>query len=370
MSFLISTPLKSNLKLRFDVGRPASGGVFVRQSRLSSAKAIQPNRALALPWLALAVLLLGPFGVAPAHAQPLPTVAEIDVRVTGYQSEGALDQVRVELVVFPDQIIQWGFTDSSGRMAFLQVALGAYLVRVSKPGYTSLQVRVDIRRGERVKNVNVQMQRVKTDQNPAPGGLVSTRTLFIPKPARKEFQKGVEFLQEKKDPRQSLKYFQKATEIYPDYYEAYFLLGMASFQLNSPDQAQAALGKAIDLNPQFLAPYHPFSVLLIRQKRYQEAERLLLRAMELDQQGWRWPFELARCYAGRGLWDQALTHGLMARDRPDAPPRVHLLLADLYSGSNDSDKAVAALENFAQLAPDSPYMPRVREALSKLRKRD
>lgn len=173
---------------------------------------------------------------------------------------------------------------------------------------------------------------------------------------------------EKKDPQRSIGFFQKAIKAYPNYYEAQFMMGMAYLQLKSNSEAQAALSHSIELNSKFLQPYYPLAVLLMTQKQYDEADRLLLKAMELDPQDWRWPFELARCYAYRGEWQKALTYGKMAHERPLPPSKVHILMADLYSGLGETDQAIAELEEFSKLDPTSPYMPRVKQALRQLRK--
>ena len=142
---------------------------------------------------------------------------------------------------------------------------------------------------------------------------------------------------------------------------------MAYVQLNASQDAQAELLKALELNPKSLSPYYPLSVLLFGQKRYAEEERLLLQAMGMDKQGWQWPFELARCYAGQGAWAKALQFGKMAHELPNSPSKTHLLMADLYSSTGDTETAVRELEEFVRLDPQNPYIPRAQQALERLR---
>jgi tetratricopeptide (TPR) repeat protein len=117
------------------------------------------------------------------------------------------------------------------------------------------------------------------------------------------------------------------------------------------------------------APYYALAVLMFGQQRYAEEKELLLEAQKLDATDWRWPFELARCDAQQGQWDSALRYGLAASGSVNVPPKVHLLLADIYSNSNKPREAVAELELFAKLDPKSSYMGRVREVLPILRQR-
>ena len=111
------------------------------------------------------------------------------------------------------------------------------------------------------------------------------------------------------------------------------------------------------------------ALLLYAQQRYAEEKELLLEAQKLDATDWRWPFELARCHAQQGQWEGALRYGVTASGSVNAPPKVHLLLADIYANSGRPRDAIAELELFAKLDPESFYMKRVREVLNVLRHR-
>jgi len=318
----------------------------------------------------LMVALLHP-ALAAAQEETPGLGATVGMRVTSREDEHPLERVRVDLLRFPDEYIQEGFTDAVGRLELQGLGVpGAYIVRSEKDGYRTTEVRFDLRRGESGREVSVQMPRLKDESTARRGGVSSARALSIPPPASKEFQKGTESLNKKKSPRASIEHFQNAVAIYPGYFEAYFLLGMAYLQLNSPSEAQDALRHAINLNPKFLEPYYPLATLLIGKKEYGEGQRLLRRAQELDPNGWRWPFELARSEAYQKHWEQALAYGQSALKMPNAPPKVHLLMADLYSNTGKPDKAIEELEEFEKLDPSSPYIPRVHQVIAELRKRE
>ncbi len=338
------------------------------RNRLAILKAFRRIRLISPPWLTAAALLLGAFLPLPAHSQVVQPTVNIAVRVADEEQETPIDRAKVEVLVFPEGILQVAFTDGSGRVEFYRLLVNRYIIRASKEGYRTAEVTVDLRRGEYSRDVRVGLQRIRAEGMSPVAGVVSARMLSVPQPALKQFQKGLEVLNEKKDPKRSIEYFQKAIEISPDYSEAQFMLGMAYLQLKSYNEAQAALTNSIELNPKFIKPYYPLAVLLISQKQYDAAEQTLLQAMELDKQDWKWPFELARCHAGRGQWEKALTYGLKAHGLPNPPSKVHLLMADLYSNTGNSAKAVEELEEFSKIDPQSPYMPRVQQVLSQLRK--
>lgn len=292
---------------------------------------------------------------------------DFSVHVTDTDREEPVDQVRIDLIRQPDELVDTQFTDTRGDAAFTCVLPMAYVLRASKDAYEAREVQIDFRRYEKNAQVQLQLRPASNGRSRADGKAVSARTLAIPERAREEFQAGIEFLNQRKDPKGAGDHFQKAIAAYPDYYEAYFLLGMAELQLKQPDDARAALAQAIKLNPKFLEPYYPLATLLIAEKQYGEGERLLHQAQELDPNGWQWPFELARCLAYQQKWEQAVSYGQAALKIPDAPAKVHILMADLYEDTGNPAKAIEELEQFEKLDPNSPLMPRVQAALSQLK---
>jgi hypothetical protein len=296
---------------------------------------------------------------------------QIQVRVTDQSNGQVLDGVRLELVRFPDGILQVGFSDGGGRGQFTSVPPNQYHIRASVMGYQPADVIFDPgaapRGGVASYLVEVPMQRLASDSSPPPGGKVGTRELSLPPGAVTEFKKGIELLSEKKDPKGSIEHFQKAVDAYPSYYEAYYLMGMAHLQSSEIPGSVAAFQKSIEVNPKFLEPYYPLSSALHLLGRDTEAVGVLEKAMKLDNTGWRWPFELARLHGNRAEWDKALPLAREAATRKDAPPKVHLLLADLYANTGEPKKALEELETFAKLDPSSTYMPRVQATIEKLR---
>ncbi len=301
-----------------------------------------------------------------AQAQMRSESATLRVRVLNHRTEAVLDQVRVELVRFPSEVVNSGFTDSSGGLEFDAVEPGSYLLRAFKSGFQFAETRVDIGTRDRMAEASIAME-PEDQASGSSGGKVSARTLSLPPAAVENFQKGLDYLQDKKNARQSLEFLQKAIALSPDYYEAYFLEGMAYMQLNSTKQAETAFRKTLELKPDFINAYYPLAMVLFGQKRYDEEEQLVQEAMKQNADGWQWPFELARCSALRGHWDKALEYGHMASQKPAAPSKVHLLMGDLYSNTGHIPEAISEFEQFVRMDPQSTYMPKVEKALASLR---
>jgi hypothetical protein len=293
---------------------------------------------------------------------------EVQVRVHDRTNEEFLAQVQVQLIRFPDGIAGEQFTGTDGRVLFSGISAGTYIIRASCQGYERGEADVDVRDWT-FQNVDIPLLPEKQERNGAPGGAIAANVLRIPENARKEFERGRRLLIEKKDLGGGIAAFQRAIELHPGYAEAYFLMGTAQVQTNAASAAETSLRKALVLDAHMTAPYYPLAILLFAQRRYTEEEQLLLEAQKVDATDWRWPFELARSHAQQSQWGSALTYGLAARGSANVPPKVHLLLADIYANSDKPSQAVAELELFAQLDPKSAYMDRVREVLPVLRQR-
>jgi len=125
--------------------------------------------------------------------------------------------------------------------------------------------------------VDIPLLPVDQDRIGAPGGTISADDLKIPESARKEFERGKRLLNEKKDQLESIAAFRRAIELYPDYSDAYFLLGTAQMQLNDAKAAEASLRKAIALDAHRTGPYYPLAMLLFGQRRFDDEEELLCR---------------------------------------------------------------------------------------------
>jgi len=297
-------------------------------------------------------------------------MGKVLIRVRDRVNEDQLAQVQVQLIRFPDGVVGEEFTGSDGSVEFSRLSVGAFTIRASHQGYEPVEAQIDLRNRDRtLQSVDISLMPRRHEESGTPNGIVAANALNVPDNARKEFERGSRLLNEKKDFSRSIAAFHRAIDLYPGYADAYFLLGTAQMQANAASDAEGSLRKAIALDAHMTAPYYPLAPMLFGQKRYAEERELLLEAQKLDATDWRWPFELARCHAQLSQWESALRYGLAASGGANVPPRIHLLLADIYANSNRPREAVAELELFTKLDPKSSYMGRVDEVLPILRRR-
>jgi Flp pilus assembly protein TadD len=112
--------------------------------------------------------------------------------------------------------------------------------------------------------------------------MVSVRELKIPEKACKAFHKGGQHLAAR-DSAGSIPEFRHAIAVFPDYYEAYYKLGIAELDLQHADNAEAAFRKSIELSGGRYAPPHSgLSLMLCIEERLGEAESLARAGVDLD----------------------------------------------------------------------------------------
>jgi TolA-binding protein len=292
--------------------------------------------------------------------------ASVNVQVTEDDREDSIFQAEVRLYTFGHgTYTHRGFTDGAGRVTFQSIQPGNYELEVEKDGYEKVRQGIDARPGA-YENYSVRLRRRPQPQAQATvTDKVTVAALTIPASARKEYLTGVRKLKEGSD--ESIRHFRKAINDYPQYAEAYAMLGVAQMRAKQNDEAMASLAKAIELDPHVRIARTSMGELLLSQKQYARAETELLKGLELDSQAWDTQVHLARCYFHMGKLDQALEYARRAQSLPEAPTTTRLLLVDIYLRQNNPASALQELEAFAKADPHSALMPRVEEMIKKLR---
>lgn len=290
----------------------------------------------------------------------------VTVRVTTAGREELLDQAEVRLLNFAaGSPSQRAFTDGGGRVSFNRVRRGRYYLEVEKHGFATARETVDVAAGAH-EYVSITLRPVVPSRGSEPARAVSSRMLAAPPIARREYEQGVAKL--KDSPRESAEHFRTAIKEYPDFAEAYTMLGLAYMQMKDGLEAAAALKKAIQIDPKLASAHMLLGKIYLDAKEFETAEKLLLRSISLDPSAWDAHYEIARCYFNLRRLDDALRHAEIAHSETASASAVHLLLVDIYLKKGEKQKALAELEDFAKADPKSPFMPRVREMIKSLRK--
>ena len=88
---------------------------------------------------------------------------------------------------------------------------------------------------------------------------------------------------EKSDFSEAVKLYEQALKIAPEFPEAEYQKGAAQISLNQPDAAEKSFRRALELRPDWTLPMAGLGALLVRQKSFAEAEKLLTKATAADE---------------------------------------------------------------------------------------
>jgi tetratricopeptide (TPR) repeat protein len=115
------------------------------------------------------------------------------------------------------------------------------------------------------------------------GATVSIRQLQhkVPSEAQKELDKG-KTASKKGEHALALEHFQKATQIDPEFSEAFNSVGVSDMELGHYKQAADEFQKAVDLVPDYPLALANLSGALCRLEDYREAAEVARRALKLD----------------------------------------------------------------------------------------
>jgi tetratricopeptide (TPR) repeat protein len=144
---------------------------------------------------------------------------------------------------------------------------------------------------------------------------VSLRELSVPDRARKDFNEGTRLLGVKDWPG-SLDKFQSAIKSFPNFYEAYYRMGISNAELKREPEAESAFRQSIELSDgHYAPPYFGLALILCDKKHdFVEAEAFVRAGLRVD------PSDAAGYYAL--AWVFYLTNRLL-----DAEQSIHQTLS-------------------------------------------
>ena len=282
--------------------------------------------------------------------------------VTDAVTHAQLDNARVELHSFAGGVAGTAFTSGSGGFQLDNVAEGEYTLVVDRVGYQVASVPVEVQNVS-VYGVQVELLRAADGGTPVNNGpsTVSLRELSIPRKAHDDMEKGMALLYGKSDYQGSLKPFEKATQEYPDYYEAYAQIGIAYMKLADAGNSEKAFRKSIEVSQErYPDAYIGLAELFLRGGRFADAESLSRKAAEIDSHSWQGHSQLARILLGLHRPSEAETSALAAVAlRPDDAD-LYLVLANVHDQLRNESALLEDLNHYLKLAPTGPFAEQAR----------
>jgi len=218
-------------------------------------------------------------------------------------------------------------SNKKGEFAFRMLFAGKYVLTVTKEGYKSYSMDVELQPGSRQEFEITLADELSSDEK-------NQREAFS------SFQKGIELAKENKID-EAIKAFRKSTELKDDFAEAYSNLG----------------------------------ILLFQQAKDEEAEEALLRAIELKSDESQVKVFLGNLYflkAKTLLQDDRINEALEKLKasysyNPDYSYTSYLL-GYAYHKKENREESIKYFEAFLQMEPNAPQASQVREILESLKK--
>jgi Tfp pilus assembly protein PilF len=240
-------------------------------------------------------------------------------------------------------------TDDSGKFEARGLASGSYVLFAEESGYES--TRMTAHTGEAPAELRLYLRTRPAAPAGGAKGSVSVHELKIPGKAQEAYRKGMGCLAND-DATGSVAHFQKAISMFPEFYEAYYSLGVAQMKLHHSNEAIDAYQRCIDLS-RGQCPLGEFAVGVVLQENHRltEAETVLRRALEHDANYAKGYLYLSVVLYELNRLDEAeLNAREVERCNPDLAP-VYLVLANIHARRGNEQEEFRALEKYLQLNP-------------------
>jgi len=292
---------------------------------------------------------------------PSNQVFEISGQVNATDTNAPVVNAPVRLERFSGGIVDQISTDGRGRFRFPNLQRGYYKVIINTPGFTPAQQDADL---TLLFKVYMVFALASTNNNgPLILDVIDAR---VPANARTEFNRGRQALADK-NPREAITHFQKATDYYPDFFEAHFFIGTAYMDLREWESAEAAFQRALAIKPDNAKVLLALGEAYWREKRYPDAELALIDGLKQEDRNWQGYFTLGRLYWDKGeVMKAAPAIGHTLQLKPDFA-EAHLLAGNILLKLNQPERAILEYEEYVRLAPKGEFAAEARNLVQKLR---
>jgi tetratricopeptide (TPR) repeat protein len=294
-------------------------------------------------------------------------VTTISIRVTYQQNHRPAAALRVELISPMGGIASMRTTDGNGGATFDGVGSGRYQVQVSGPDIET--TKSDIFETGGTNGGPYHTERIEVRLTKTPSGEASGAALapIIPEAAQKEFKLGSKEM-DKKHWDEAKGHFQKAIDAFPKYAEAFNSLGLAEIQLKDGKASVDAFRAATQIDPTLQQANLYLGQFYYENTQYKDAEPYLLRAVADQPKSAQLLTALANTELQNGENDLALANARKVSSLPNPKQFAisHLIVAQALTGKGKDDEIAREYEEYLKEAPDSPLVPRVKDALAKL----
>jgi len=273
--------------------------------------------------------------------------------------ERPIADVKVEVRSDGGDVVLTGYSDARGNFNIEQIPTGGYELVATK-GINESRDRIHVAGMETAIVLHLSVQLTAADGSQS----ISVTQFRVPDKARKLYEKGNEALSKNKL-ADAKKYAEKALEIHPKFAEALTLRGILEMNDGATDQGLADFDSAIKADPNFALAYTTMGAALNQTQKYDDATRVLLRAVALQPTAWQAYYELAKASLGKGDYKTALNNVTRACQISQEYAPVHLVKAHALLGMKMYQEAVSELEVYLMREPSGASAESARRTLNK-----
>jgi tetratricopeptide (TPR) repeat protein len=269
-------------------------------------------------------------------------------------------QVAINLKSHSAGVFRSVLTDYEGHFEVPGLAPGTYEISVEESGYQPVHTKA-LLDGSYLKLVLYLMSSTGSQARPE-SYTVSVRDLKISDKAHEEYNKGLLSLA-KKDLVASLNHFTKAVKAFPEYYEAFYHMGVVQTSLGKLGDAMQAFQKSIDLSGgRYAWAQFGLGYALYLEDKTSEAESVIRRGLEVDGNSPDGHAILGMVLLRLDRTDEAEKSAREALLRKPDFAEAYLVLSDAYGRKREYREQLQDLETYLKLEPNGPSSERARQA--------
>ena len=265
-------------------------------------------------------------------------------------------------------------TDTNGSFTFHRLSPGNYTITIdADENYEAINEPMSIVQAGRSVGSTEEVIPVQIRLKAKTGGetkaaVVNADLAGVPKPALDLYESALKLSQEGKN-KAAIDKLNQAIAAHPSFMLAFNELGVQYQKIGELDKADQALQAALQISPNGFTPLVNHGIVLVRLKRFAEAETDLRDALKQNDQSAIAHFYLGRAVAYLGRFDEAerelntaITLG------GDQMKEAHRYLGAIYHARGDDTRAIAQLETYLRIAPNAEDAESVRQLIKQLKK--
>jgi tetratricopeptide (TPR) repeat protein len=261
-------------------------------------------------------------------------------------------------------------TDPRGKFNFDGLNPSTYVLTIEGQGFKPFSKFIDISMSRTsYEQITLQPDRPRDAKVVPPegaGATVNAQEAEVPAAARKEYDAGQKSVNDKHDPDGGVKHYRKAIQLYDRYSDAYLALGLLYLDLQKFDDAQGALEKANEINPNAPGGFMALGAMYNQQKKYDEAEKALTHGLQLNPDVAQGQYEISKTYWASGKWQDAEPHAQKAAELNPGMAPVHVLLGNIALRKQDTLGALKEFKEYLRLDPNGPMAGGVTQMIQKI----